>query len=73
MDIVERLRDSAMSTRSADRIVCDQAADEIERLRNMVKDAYNDGFHEGMREVLESKGGIPWFDSRWRREFEEKK
>lgn len=52
--------------------ICVFAVDEIKRLRKMVKDAYNDGFCEGMREMSGSKGGIPWSDSKWRRELGEK-
>ena len=32
-NLVTRLREASMSTRSAERTVCDEAADEIERLR----------------------------------------
>jgi len=39
---------------------------ENERLRKMVKSAYNDGFKEGMREVNSSRGGIPWSDCTYR-------
>lgn len=53
-------------------IIVEQKA-EIERLRKMVKDAYIDGFDEGMREVLESKGGIYWYDSKFKRALEENK
>lgn len=43
-----------------------QAADEIERLRKMVKNAYNDGFIQGMKETTSSRGGIPWSDCKYR-------
>ena len=56
------------------------AADEIERLRaenerlrKMVKNAYNYGFKEGMREVTSSRGGIPWSDCKYRAALEEEK
>jgi hypothetical protein len=39
--------------------------DEVERLRLMVKAAYNEGFKQGMREQTSSHGGIPWHDSRF--------
>ncbi len=32
-DIVARLREAAMSARTTERVICDEAADEIERLR----------------------------------------
>jgi len=32
-------------------------------LRKLVKDAYNEGFTEGMREHTSSRGGKPWPDS----------
>lgn len=34
-------------------------ADEYVRLRKLVKDAYNEGFTEGMREHTSSRGGKP--------------
>lgn len=39
---------------------------EIERLRRMVRDAYNSGFCEGMREHTSSRGGVPWSDCKFR-------
>ncbi len=39
------------------------AADEYAALRKLVKDAYNEGFTEGMREHTSSRGGKPWPDS----------
>ena len=32
-DIIERLREAALSTRTTERKICDEAADEIEKLR----------------------------------------
>jgi hypothetical protein len=32
-DVVERLREAALSARTTERVLCDKAADEIERLR----------------------------------------
>jgi hypothetical protein len=49
------------------------AADEIERLRKMIRNAYNDGFIEGMRDVTSSRGGIPWGDCKYRAALEEVK
>jgi hypothetical protein len=31
--------------------------------QRLVRDAYNEGFSEGMREHTSSKGGNPWGDS----------
>lgn len=39
---------------------------EIERLRAMVRNAYNDGFSEGMREHTTRRGGVPWSDCKYR-------
>lgn len=39
---------------------------EVEMLRKMVRDAYNDGFSEGMKEHTSRKGGTPWSLSKWR-------
>ena len=39
---------------------------ERDRLRKMVKDAYNAGFSEGMREYTSANGGTPWHDSKFR-------
>ena len=70
-DIVERLRDTHPNF--DEKPMCEEAANEIERLcaenerlRKMVKNAYNDGFKEGMREVTSSRGGIPWSDCKYR-------
>jgi hypothetical protein len=75
-DIVKRLR----APNDDDGDLLQDAADEIERLRaenerlrKMVKNAYNDGFKEGMREVTSSRGGIPWSDCKYRAALEEKK
>jgi hypothetical protein len=38
---------------------------EVERLRNMVRRAYNDGFGEGIKEHTTHKGGNPWHMSKW--------
>ena len=38
----------------------------IAELESMVKNAYNAGFTEGMKEHTSSRGGIPWHDSRFR-------
>lgn len=48
---------------------CEQCAAltaENEKLKKMVKDAYNAGFLEGMKEHTSSRGGIPWADSKFR-------
>lgn len=67
-DIVDLLRDMLPNSGFAptENWLPYRAANEIERLRKMVKDAYNDGFTEGMKEVTSSRGGIPWSDSKWR-------
>ncbi len=44
----------------------DRLKAEVERLRKMVRNAYNDGFNEGMREYTTHRGGIPWHDSKYR-------
>jgi len=44
----------------------DRLKAEVERLRKMVRNAYNDGFNEGMREHTTHRGGIPWHDSKYR-------
>jgi hypothetical protein len=38
---------------------------EVERLRDMVRRAYNDGFGEGIKEHTTHKGGNPWSMSKW--------
>ena len=38
---------------------------EVERLRDMVRRAYNDGFGEGIKEHTTHKGGNPWNMSKW--------
>lgn len=52
---------------------CQEAADEIsrlteenERLRGLVRSAYNEGFTEGIREYRTDSGGKPWYESRAR-------
>lgn len=45
-------------------------SDAIERLKKMVKDAYNDGFGQGMRDVQSSTGGTPWSECKYRKEVE---
>lgn len=37
---------------------------EIERLRKLVRSAYNEGFTEGMKEDRSFYGGKPWQDSK---------
>jgi hypothetical protein len=39
-------------------------------LKKMVQDAYNADFSEGMKEFTSNKGGIPWSESRFRRDVE---
>lgn len=39
--------------------------EEVERLKDMVRRAYNDGFGEGMREHTTHRGGTPWSMSKW--------
>ena len=52
-NVVERLREAALSARTTERVLCDKAADEIERLRAALKtyacrcgdgDCYKDEF-----------------------------
>jgi hypothetical protein len=50
--------------------LCGEAADEIERLRHLVEKAYNEGFGEGMNDVLRQSGGTSWYDSRSRKAIE---
>jgi len=38
---------------------------EVERMRDMVRRAYNDGFGEGVKEHTTHKGGNPWSMSKW--------
>lgn len=40
---------------------------EIERLRHLVEKAFNEGFGEGMNDVLRQSGGTSWYDSRSRK------
>lgn len=40
--------------------------EENERLRGLVRSAYNEGFTEGMREYRTYSGGKPWDESRAR-------
>jgi hypothetical protein len=72
-EIVERLRRyrAIEAHRAADEI--ERLRAENERLRKMVKNAYNYGFKEGMREVTSSRGGIPWSDCKYRAALEEEK
>lgn len=42
-----------------------KAEAENERLRDMVRRAYNDGFGEGIKEHTTHKGGTPWTLSKW--------
>ena len=67
-DIVERLRweDSARIVKG----LPTEAADEIERLRALVRSAYSEGFSEGMNEHTKFQGGKPWQDSRSRAALE---
>jgi hypothetical protein len=52
--------------RDAEKAAWKALDDEIARLRRMVRDAYNEGFSQGMREHTSSKGGIPWSDCKYR-------
>lgn len=36
---------------------------EVDRLRNLVRGAYNEGFSQGMREHTTHSGGKPWNES----------
>ena len=46
--------------------------EQIERLRELVRSAYAEGFSEGMNEHTKCNGGKPWEDSRARRALEGK-
>lgn len=50
----------------------EKAEAKVASLRKMVKDAYNDGFCEGMREVNFSTGGTPWSECKYRAALAEK-
>lgn len=59
-------------TLSSAEIAAEKAAwklleDEIKRLRVAVRDAYNEGFRQGMREHTCSNGGVPWSMSEYRK------
>jgi hypothetical protein len=41
----------------------------IENLKNMIADSYNEGFLQGMKEVTSRKGGVPWSDSKIRKQI----
>ena len=48
-----------------------QAAEaELVAAHRLVKDAYNEGFSEGMREHSTSRGGKPWVDSNARKKID---
>ena len=69
-DIVERLKTfGAWAEVSHRHELTRDAAAEIERLRKMVKDAYNCGFNEGIREATSIRGGIPWNRCKFRKEI----
>ena len=69
-NLVTRLRQAAMATRTTERVICDQAADEIERLREACDAAYNERnrvvallaslFPSGLK-----KTEIPGWDAAW--------
>lgn len=76
-DIVERLRETALSTRTTERKICDEAAKEIEKLRAALQTARRDAREEaaslvddvrqwdGRDEYCEScKGGAVYPDAR---------
>jgi len=45
-DLVKRLREAAVSTRTTERLICDEAADEIERLQTVVQTAFGLLWHD---------------------------
>lgn len=71
VDIREKLRSTYASWANSHETpenaeVLLEAVIEIERLRKLVKDAYNRGFIEGGKEYTSNKGGIPWSDCKFR-------
>jgi hypothetical protein len=65
-DIIERLREAALSTRTTERKICDEAADEIEKLRAALKsvlDACDAGY------MVERGAGGMTVGSQMRRSF----
>ena len=55
---------------SVEKAVIEELETKITRLKKMVQDAYNAGFSEGMKDFTSNKGGVPWSESRFRRDVE---
>jgi len=70
-DCIREARDDEMVRNMRDRLTALEA--ENKALRDMVKDAYNDAFCQGMYEVNSRKGGIPWIDSKYCAALEKEK
>ena len=69
---IERLRNDVRLAVMSDSKECTAISEvnarlraEVERLRDMVRRAYNDGFGEGIKEHTTHKGGNPWSMSKW--------
>lgn len=50
-DLVKRLREADVSTRTTERLICDEAADEIERLQTIVQTAFGLLWHDWVDEA----------------------
>jgi hypothetical protein len=50
-DLMKRLREAALSTRTTERPICDEAAGEIERLRTVIQTAFGLLWHNWMDEA----------------------
>lgn len=61
---------SNLASEAADEITRLRA--EVERLRDLVRKSYNEGFGEGMREHSTNRGGKTWQESRAREAMGEK-
>lgn len=64
-DLVDLLR-----THVADEGLMEDAADLIEKLKELVRASFNDGFFNGQKECTTSKGGRSWHDSQSRERLE---
>jgi len=74
-NLVRRLREGDEFERF---ILAERAADRIEELEaklwkavELVECSFNEGFGEGMNDVLLSRGGKTWYDSRSRKRLAE--
>ena len=51
---------------AAERDARQRAEAERDRLRGLVERAFEEGFNEGINDVMRSRGGKTWYDSRAR-------